>query len=168
LPANAIECHLENIYTQLQKFKENPSYENKEVLLSLVSNHDLNQSSSLGLHRTTEYEISLINSLFINALKSYLYEIVGQKTRIQKIVSWFEDIDKSIEIKEFMGLIPQLNLYHMAYQSFTVDKDSTFSEKIIETVEESLDYFKENDSEEVYEEKLALMTNQYISLTNGI
>ena len=32
-PANAIECHLENIFIQLMRFKEKPTYNNKEVLI---------------------------------------------------------------------------------------------------------------------------------------
>ncbi|WP_343339143.1 hypothetical protein TPELB_14980 [Terrisporobacter petrolearius] len=171
-PANAIECQLENIYTQVEKFKENPSYQNKEVLISLVSDHDLNQRSSLGLHRTTDYEVSLINSLFLNALvfnisalKTYLYEVVGQKTRMQKMVSWF---DQSIEIKEFLGLMPQLKLYHIVYQNFTIGEDMTFADKLIETVETYIEYSKENDSDEIYQQTLANITRNYIILINDI
>ena len=67
-PANAIECQLENIHTQLMRFKEEPTCKNKEVLISLVSDYDLNQRSALGLLRTTEYEVVMINSLFLQAL----------------------------------------------------------------------------------------------------
>lgn len=174
-PSNAIECRLENIYTQVEKFKEDPSYQNKEVLISLVSDHDLNQRSSIGLHRTTDYEVSLINSLFlnalifnINALKAYLYEVVGQKTRMQKIVSWFPDVNQSLEIREFLGLMPQLKLYHIAYQSFTIDKDLNFADKLIETVQMFIDYSKDNDTDEIYKQKLDYITHNYISLINDI
>lgn len=95
-PANAIECQLDNIHIQMEKFKKEPNYKNKEVLLSLVSDYDLNQRSMLGLLRNTEYEVACINSLFVeahlhqfNGLKTYLYELVGNKTRMQKITSWF-------------------------------------------------------------------------------
>lgn len=40
-PASAIECQLDNLYTQINKFKEYPSSKNKEVLISLVSDYDL-------------------------------------------------------------------------------------------------------------------------------
>lgn len=95
-PANAIECQLENIQMQLDEFMKNPSYKNREVLVSLVSDYDLNQRSMLGLFRTTDYEVSCINNLFMwaylinfNTLKTYLYELIGHKTRMQKIASWF-------------------------------------------------------------------------------
>ena len=142
-PANAIECQLENIMLQLDKFKREPTYKNKEVLISLVSDYDLNQRSSLGLIRTTEYEIGCINALFmeahlhiINALKTYLYELIGMKTRMQKIVSWFPEGNTPLEIKEFAGLFPQLKLYYYAYQKFTVEKSMNFSAQLISIVEE--------------------------------
>lgn len=91
--ANAIECQLENISVQFDKFRADPSYRNKEVLVSLVSDYDLNQRSMLGLFRTTEYEVACINSLFVEsfihqfyALKTYLYRLVRSKTRMQKVV----------------------------------------------------------------------------------
>ncbi|MHB8130166.1 MAG: hypothetical protein ACYDEX_14330 [Mobilitalea sp.] len=66
-PANAKECALENIYNTLLKFIDKPGFETKEVLVSLVSDYDLNQRSYLGLYRVTEYEVSMINSLYIYA-----------------------------------------------------------------------------------------------------
>ncbi len=32
----------------------------------------------------------------INSLKTYLYELVGMKTRMQKIVSWFPEGNTSL------------------------------------------------------------------------
>lgn len=174
-PSNAIECQLENISNQLEKFKEDPSYVNKEILISLVTDYDLNQRSSLGLHRTTDYEVSMINSLYINAmifninaLKTFVYELVGHKTRMQKVISWFPESNQTIEIKEFIGLMPQLSLYHIAYQGFTVDKDMSFADKLVETVETYLDYTKENDSNEIYKKNLSNITRDYISVVNDI
>lgn len=174
-PANAIECQLENIDFQLQKFKEDPSYKNKEVLISLISDYDLNQRSMIGLFRTTEYEVAFINSLFLeamflqlNALKTYLYELVGYKTRMQKMTSWFPEGGTSLEIKEFEGLMLQLKVYHFAYQNFTVDKDLSFADKLIETILDFIEYSKENDSSDLYLEKVAMITNGYISLINDI
>ncbi|MCI8485979.1 MAG: hypothetical protein HFJ20_02565 [Clostridia bacterium] len=110
-PANAIECQLENIQNQVYKFEKEPSYRNKEILVSLISDYDLNQRSMLGLWRTTEYEIACINSLFLeanilqlNALKVYLYELVGNKTRIQKMISYFPECSETLEIELFAHL----------------------------------------------------------------
>lgn len=161
-PANAIECQLENILVQIDKFKKDPSYKNKEVLVSLVTDYDLNQRSTLGLFRTTDYEVERINTLFIeanflqlNALKTYLYELIGSKTRMQKIVSWFPETDATLEVDLFEGLFPQLKLYYLTYQKFTVEKNKNYAEQLIEVVENIVQDSKENDSEEVFQETVA-------------
>ena len=142
-PANAIECQLENIQMQLDEFIRNPSYKNKEVLVSLVSDYDLNQRSMLGLFRTTDYEVACINALFmgahfiqLNSLKTYLYELIGHKTRMQKIVSWFPEGAETLDVKPFEGLFPSLKLYYFTYQKFTVEKSKSYSEQLIEVCKE--------------------------------
>lgn len=174
-PANAIECQLENISTYLEKFKADPSYKNKEVLISLVSDYDLNQRSMLGLFRTTEYEVAYINSLFLesyihqfNTLKTYLYELVGIKTRMQKIASWFPEGNNALEIKEFEGLFPQLKLYYYTYQKFTVEKNGNYAMHLIEVVEDIVKFSRENGSEDKFQDTVASITNAYISLLNDI
>lgn len=170
-PANAIECQLENIQRQIDVFKKNPNYKNKEVLVSLFSDYDLNQRSIMGLCRTTEYEVAIINSLFIeayvlqlNALKVYLYELVGYKTRMQKMLSWFQELNVSLEIKEFDGLFPQLKLHHLTYQKFNVEKNKNYSEQLIEIVE-SITLQKDG---KIDNEQIKKNTNAYISLLNDI
>lgn len=174
-PANAIECQLENIQMQLDEFIRNPSYKNKEVLVSLVSDYDLNQRSMLGLFRTTDYEVACINALFmgahfiqLNSLKTYLYELIGHKTRMQKIVSWFPEGAETLDMKPFEGLFPSLKLYYFTYQKFTVEKSKSYSEQLIEVVEDIVKYSKEHDSEEVFLEGVAEITHAYISLLNDI
>lgn len=174
-PANAIECQLDNIHIQMEKFKKEPSYKNKEVLLSLVSDYDLNQRSMLGLLRNTEYEVACINSLFIeahlhqfNGLKTYLYELVGNKTRMQKIASWFPEGNKPLEIKEFEGLFPQLKLYYFSYLQFTVEKNKNYALHLVDVVEEIVAYAEENGDELLYRETVDSITRAYISLLNDI
>lgn len=174
-PANAIECQLENISTQFDKFKADPSYKNKEVLVSLVSDYDLNQRSMLGLFRTTEYEVACINSLFVeshihqfNSLKTYLYELVGSKTRMQKIISWFPEGNTVLDIKEFEGLFPPLKLYYYTYQQFTVEKNKNYALHLIEFIEDIVNYSQENSSEDMFQDTMEIITNAYISLLNDI
>ena len=63
-PVNDREAMLENIYNAAEEFKNNPGYKAKELVLSLVSEHDLNQRSYIGEHRVTEFEVQLINILY--------------------------------------------------------------------------------------------------------
>ena len=174
-PANAIECQLDNIHIQIERFKKEPNYKNKEVLISLISDYDLNQRSMIGLLRTTEYEVACINSLYvdahihqINGLKTYLYELVGNKARMQKVASWFPEGSTSLEIEEFQGLFPQLKLYYYSYLQFTVEKNKDYALHLVEAVEEIIAYSKENDKEELFQETVASITQAYISLLNDI
>lgn len=52
---------------QLDNFNKKPNYKNREVLISLVTDYDLNQRPALGLFRTTKYEIGCINAIFMEA-----------------------------------------------------------------------------------------------------
>ena len=174
-PANAIECALDNIQSQVERFRVDPSYKNKEVLLALVSDYDLNQRSMLGLLRTTEYEVACINSLFVdahihqfNGLKTYLYELIGNKSRMQKVVSWFPEGNQTLEIKEFEGLFPQLKLYYYSYLQFTVEKDKSYALQLVDIVEEIVTQARETSSVKIYQETVESITRAYISLLNDI
>lgn len=98
-PANTREETLDILCKSVEDFKENPSYKTREVLLSLTCEHDLNLNENLGLARVTEYEVSILNSLYIvgnafqiSSLKTYIYSIVAQVTRLQKISSNFNSV----------------------------------------------------------------------------
>ena len=166
-PANAIEAQLENIWNCINVFKEEPNYKNKEILISLFSAYDFNQQSQIGLFRTTKYEVSIINSLFLLAsfhqiytLKVYLYELIGKKTRIKKMASWVLGDQKDIDIIEFYGLIPQLKLYYKLYQIYTIEKEMKFSEYLLEFANHLIE-LKEPEQRKEY-------TNYYISLINDL
>lgn len=174
-PANAIECQLENIQMQLEKFKKQPNFINKEILLSLISHHDLNQSSMLGLFRTTEYEVVMLNTLFLeasfiqlNSLKTFIYELIGEKTRLQKVLSWFPEGDITNKIEAFEGLMPQLKFYHYVYQNFTIDKDKSFAYKLIDFIQETLDYSINNLSKKERQSSIDFITRTYITLLNDL
>lgn len=174
-PANNIECLLENVYLSLFEFLGNPNYKNKEILVSLISNYDLNQRSHLGLVRTTDYEVSIMNSIFIQALfmnlqslKSFVYEIISEKTRMQLMIGRIDGSTAKQEIDEYVNLMPQLKLYHIVYQFYCTDKDMTLSEKLIETVKLLLANSKQNDSENKYIDNLLSYTRSYVAIVNDL
>lgn len=165
-PANAKECELENIYISLKKFIKDPSYKNKEVLVALADNYDLNQKSLLGLYRYSEYEVTMINFLFIhatamncNVLKAYLYEHVGLLGRLQKNVAYMGLGDK-LEINYFEKLPPSLKLYYICYLNFTVDKDMDFADKIMQVIGEAL--------VNIDDENLFYLTHAFVTMMNDI
>ena len=172
-PANAKEYILENAIYAAEDFEKNPSYVTKERLISLVSDYDLNQRSFLGLYRVTDYEVSLINTLYIcglrnniNALKVYTYEIVAESTRLQKNMAYMSDVIQEktgISIREYEeGLILPLKFMYFAYQKFTVEKNKYFADQIIEIVEQTL--LDNNTSDEM----VYSITQAYINMMNDI
>ena len=169
-PANTREETLDILCKSVEDFKENPSYKTREVLLSLTCEHDLNLNENLGLARVTEYEVSILNSLYIvgnafqiSSLKTYIYSIVAQVTRLQKISSNFNsvigcDTEDAYRIIPYEhGLIFPLRLYHIAYQKFTIEKDKSFAEQLVATVEGTLEILHT-------EEEIDTLTGSYTSM----
>lgn len=176
-PINEIEAQLESISKQTEKFIENPSNENREVLISLVSNYDLNQSGMRGLLRTTQYEVSVINGLYFQGMLigcrsiiSFLYDLIERKTQRQKMVAYMAHglniPDASIEIEAFENLALPLKLCYLVYQEYSVEKDKRYAEKIIDFVEEMLKEIQlEPENEQEYLDKL---THMYVGFLNDI
>ena len=59
----------------------------------------MNSAPIVGRYRVTEYEVSIINTLYfygamsnINALKAYLYELVGETARLQKNMAYMSEV----------------------------------------------------------------------------
>ena len=84
-PANAREQILDTLCECVEKFEKNPSYKTIEVLLSLTCEHDLNLNENFGLVRVTEYEVGILNFLYlvgntyqISSLKTYIYNIIAE------------------------------------------------------------------------------------------
>lgn len=79
-PRNNGEANLELVLRTVDKFKKDPSYKNKELLLSLIDVTDPNEFDERGLVVYSEYESAVINKLYLDAmllgcqsLKLYLY-----------------------------------------------------------------------------------------------
>lgn len=176
-PINNREAKLEYVYRAVEQFRDVPNYKNREVLLAILNEHDLNQRSYEGESRVTEYEVEMINLLYamgtaynINSLKTFLYEIIGDTTRLQKMNSWVDEmlgIESGIDIPAYDHiLILPLKLYHYAYQKYNFEKDKGFADKIIDLVKELLNY---DDSEEMLESVSAAYTSMLcdISFAHG-
>lgn len=169
-PANAREQILDTLCECVEEFKKNPSYKTREVLLSLTCEHDLNLNENFGLVRVTEYEVGILNFLYlvgnayqISSLKTYIYNIITQVTRLQKITSWFNPVINCDEENTYrvipyeQGLIFPLRLYHIVYQKFTIEKNKSFAEQLIEIVEETLKSCQT-------EEEIDTLTHSYTSM----
>ena len=163
-PANERELMLDRIFSSIESFLENPNYLNKEILVSMVSNYDLNQISTIGLHRVTDYEVSIINSLYIYAtiiqlhtLKVYLYDLIGMTTRSQKMVSQIPEYTAQSPEEIYQGLLPSLNLYFHIYLKYTIENSKSFTEQIVEFLDDEI--IKDMKSEDIQS-----LTSSYVQM----
>lgn len=171
-PANTREYILDKLCDCVEAFRNNPSYSTREVLVSLTNQHDLNQHIGRGLHRVTEYEVGIINFLYtaakvhqINSLMTYLYDVITQVTRMQKMISWFPvttNDDESFRILPYEKyLFLPLKLYHFAYQKFTIEKEKSFSAQLKDVITDIL-------SENLSKDEIESITYAYTAMLSDI
>ena len=174
-PCNGREDRLDCIWDALDKFENNPSYKTREILLAIVNDNDINQFTSYGVMRFSEYEVEMINLIYIradffqiNSVKVYLYDLITEATRLQKIHSWTFPItgdnknEDGYRIQEYEnGLLLPLKLYHFAYQKYTVLKTGSFAEQLLSVVNEIL-YSSQN------KEEIDAISSAYTSMLNDI
>ena len=137
-------------------------------LVSLVCSSDLNEDSSLGFSRVTDYEVEIINQLYVlatitlfNPLKVYLYDVIGKITRMQISISRIPGLDISPTIDSYANLIDSLKLYHMVVFDFYYLRKRDFADQIIDIVNQLLAY-------QPTEEMLAFITHSYVTLLNDM
>ncbi len=134
------ECRLENIVNSLKKFKNSPTIENREILISLVSIYDLNEMTSLGVLRITDYEIAKINYLYLEAkmmnfpsLISYLYyhiaDIVLSYRMAVDVMNVGMGVEKTFDV--MCGLHSPLQMFFKIYRCFRAEKNRTLAETIV-------------------------------------
>lgn len=104
---------------------------------------DINSINEMGIVHICDYEIALINELYILAtvhncvsLKDYLYGHIARYTRLHKMLynmNILTGADNSFEIKEYSYLTVQLKLFYFCYADFNLKKNRTFVDSIIDT-----------------------------------
>ena len=178
-PVNARERDLEWIVEATEEFDADPGYRTREVLISLFSDYDLNQTAALGEFRITDYEVAIINHLYfwsllrcLPSLRSYLYRLVGQTTRLQKMNAYTMSVleeEPSVSIPAYEnGLCQPLLLYHYSYQSFNINKDKSFAEEIIQVTQQIMCAVQELDDPNKKKEFLDEIEHSYVSMLNDL
>lgn len=131
-PANDREGLLSAVYDAMLRFVDEPGCRSKEVILSLVHNYDANQRFSRGEARVTEYEVDLINRLYLmagelnfNSVKTFLYSVIGHTTRMFRMMARMGSsdvlkgqVELSPTIAAYKALCPSLYLYNWAYYRY--------------------------------------------------
>ncbi|MCT4663014.1 MAG: hypothetical protein N4A40_14245, partial [Tissierellales bacterium] len=142
--SNAIEKQLETIQIQLEEFKKNPNYINKEKLISTINSYDIDQSINEGWNRTTNYEGYIVSSLYYDAmdmefieLKNYLYKWFEAKMRLKKTIPNPQAL--------FSKFIFLFQYYYFSYKSFCIKKDSSYADCLIKLTKNFISYDLEAD-----------------------
>ena len=149
-PCNDREHRLDLMVDAFERFRNDPSFATKEVLVSLACQHDLNQNFSFGRYRIDIYEGALLNNLYMMSLmynvasvRSYIYEHVARVTRMHKIVRMMtcniegaKPVGENIEA--FEGLFSSLELFYVSYRSYIYNKDKEYSAYLIDCAGEGL------------------------------
>lgn len=142
---NNREINLDIIYDQVQKFMDNPTYVNKELLFSALNATDMNEINELGEVHICDYEIALMNALYeaaiclnCSSLKSYLYGHISRYTRLHRM---FRNMTNAIlgesepfVINEYLGLVAPLKLFYVCYADYDSRKSRPFADSIVDTV----------------------------------
>jgi len=144
---NGKEASLSNVYTYFERFIDDPNYHNKEMLLTLVNQDDLNETNDLGIYRVTDYEIMLINSIYLYSKVIgctdgvlYIYRLLIRSFIMRKM--YFMTVEQDNYNFEYImtnddymdGLLPELKFFYYIYAIFRWDKDKTFAECLIQNM----------------------------------
>ena len=144
-PINGKEASLSNVYTYFERFIDDPNYHNKEMLLTLVNQDDLNETNDLGIYRVTDYEIMLINSIYLYSKVTgctdgvlYIYRLLTRSFVMRKM--YYMTVEQDNYNFEYImanddymdGLLPELKLFYYIYAIFRWNKDKTFAECLIQ------------------------------------
>lgn len=120
-PRNNRESKLEEIYNYLNIYLVNPTYENKQNLLSILDLNNINSMFSYSDIKVRKYEVAIINCLYE---LSYMYNIVRLKTFIYRYIevqcvtlntisNMSVQIDANINL--FYNLYPVLRIFFFSF-----------------------------------------------------
>lgn len=141
-PQNNREAKLETIKNCIDDFIKEPNYKNKEVLVSLVDINNLNEVNEFGLMRVTDYEVALINEIYIEAtiinldiIKVYLYGLIERTGRMYRICQLMK-LDGHVQVSDeyipaYGYLLLQLKLFYYSYIDFHTSKEGNYSDYLI-------------------------------------
>lgn len=139
-PRNWRELRLTEIYEALHEFINTPNFKTREKLLAFSSSYDLEQQNITGLWRVTDYEVALINEIYIlgkaiNSISTmvFLYEFISKTVHTKKLLSMakYRTIDAHIYNYENY-LCQPLKFYSYIYAIYLTDNNYSFGDKLIE------------------------------------
>jgi hypothetical protein len=152
-PQNNREALLTNILDSIERFIKEPTFQNKEIMLSLVTINDLNEGDSSGVYRFTEYEVGVINTIYFYAMRIQchqiiirLYELLMEIVITQKCVSMClgGTFEETFGNNNSSKLFLPLRIFYSAYAYFRVEKDKLFSQQLLLTIKAMKEAFNKD------------------------
>lgn len=141
-PESERECTLQNILGAMQRFIEEPNYKNKEVILSLATGYDLSQKPRLGIWRISEYEVELMNVLYLCAsglntysVKLFLYDLIQDNAYLQREFSCALN-RQSDYIETYSMLMPPLDMFYLIWYEYIHMEPRSFADQIVSSINE--------------------------------
>lgn len=150
-PQNEREARLSNVLYAVEKFIKDPTYTNKELMISLITISDINEYSAKGLLRVSDYEVAVLNQLYLYAtlmccysLKLFVYNEIAYTVQNINMVCKMSFGEKKVEdyFESYAYMDTTLKIFMLAIHYFNFYKQSSFANEIINVVK---DYIKVSD-----------------------
>lgn len=153
-PQNEREARLSNVLNAVEQFNKEPSFANKELLISLITISDTNEYTARGLFRITDYEVAILNQLYLYAtlmcfhsLKIFVYNEIAYTVQNINILSKITKNDENINnlFNSYAYMDTTLKIYMLAIHYFNYYKKNSLANEIINVVNEFIKLDKNNN-----------------------
>lgn len=146
-PANNHEAKIASVYEYIEKYCNEPTIANKEILISLINQDELNEIDSRGMVRFSKYEYYLLSKIYLkaqmlmfNGIKVFVYRHIIDNIIQHHSISMICD-ENGIEIDKepIKELIRPLDLFYVCYYNFRYYYKKSFCDSILK-MSDDIDY----------------------------
>lgn len=143
-PQNEREARLSNVLYAVEKFIEDPTYTNKELMISLITISDINEYSARGLVRVSDYEVAVLNQLYVYAtfmcfysLKVFVYNEIAYTVQNINAICKFPGNKKTVDdfFQNYSYMDTTLKMFMFSIHYFNYYKKTSLANEIINVVE---------------------------------
>ena len=173
-PLNQYEQNIDYILGLAEKFFDKPSYTLKETLFSFIDQTDLNEINELGIVRHTNYEVAVLNQLYLIALainceslKIYVYSYLDRQIRINtmlykmgELIAGSQAETNEYFIESYFSLLPPLKLFFVCNTQFRLQKKRSLADELISTTKNLLN----TDNSQLYDD----LTHSFVTMFKDI
>ena len=154
-PQNEREARLSNVLNAVEKFIEDPSYRNKEVMISLITISDVNEYTARGLLRVSDYEVAILNQLYVyatfmcfNSLKLFVYNEIAYTIQNINVICKIPEHEMKVDdyFQNYFYMDTTLKIFMYAFHYFNYYKEKSLANEIINVVKD-LKKLTKNDNQ---------------------